>query len=300
VVNGRVSVIIPSRNERFLDPTVKDLLAKARGDMELVVVCDGYWPVPALPNDKRLKIVHFGEAHGMRPGIMAAATVATGQYLLKCDGHTMWDEGYDLKLKECYAEDNWVVVPRRYALDAEAWAFDTSNPKYPIDYHYLSYPYERPDDPDCGLHGTPWNHRRAARKDVLLDDEMSSQGSGWFMSRQHFEKRIAPLDIANYGTFINEFQEVGLKTWLGGGEVKVNKATWYAHLYKGRKYGRGYMIGGSNQVNGAKFCIDFWMNDRWTKRVRDLRWLVEKFSPVPSWPADLDEAFHEARRRAAK
>jgi glycosyltransferase involved in cell wall biosynthesis len=300
MVKGRVSIIIPSRNERFLDPTVRDLLAKSRGDIELVVVLDGYWAAPPLPNDKRIKIIHFGDSQGMRPGINAATKVATGQYFLKCDGHTMWDEGYDEKLKACYAEDNWVVVPRRYALDAEKWCWNTDNPKYPIDYHYLSYPFEKPDDPDCGMHGTEWRKRRDERKDILFDDEMSSQGSGWFMSRQHWEKRIGPLDIANYGNFIQEFQEVGLKTWLGGGAVKVNKATWYSHLFKGRRYGRGYTMGGTNHVKGAAYCVDYWMNDRWDKRVHDLRWLIEKFSPVPTWPADLDEAFRVAHGMAKK
>lgn len=289
---ARVSIIVPARNERFLQPTILDLLAKATGDIELIVVLDGYWPDPPLPDDKRIKILHHGRAKGMRPGINAAVQISTGDYLLKCDGHTMWDHGYDEKLLADYHEDNWILTCRRYALDAENWTIDHTNRKYPIDYHYLSYPYERPDDLTCGMHGTQWLQRRTDRADIMLDDEMSSQGSGWLMSRKHWNW-LGPLDIEKYGNFIQEFQELGLKTWLGGGAVKVTKNTWYAHLYKGRKYGRGYTLGGTNHERGAAFCTDYWMNDRWAERVHDLRWLIEKFSPVPTWPADLDSVFRK-------
>ena len=38
---AKVSVIIPSRNEHFLQKTIDDLLEKAEGDVEIVVVMDG-------------------------------------------------------------------------------------------------------------------------------------------------------------------------------------------------------------------------------------------------------------------
>lgn len=290
---ARVSVIIPSRTERFLPQTVADVLAKARGDLEVIVVLDGYWPTPPLPEDRRLRLLHRGQAQGMRPGINHAARIATGDYLLKCDAHVMFAEGFDVTLTAHHHEQNWVVVPRRYALDPEAWAIDSSNPKYPVDAHYLSYPTGQPGDASYGLHGTAWTARRDARRDVLIDDEMSSQGSCWFMHRSHWP-RVGELDSARYGNFVHEFQEVGLKTWLGGGAVKVNKHTWYAHLYKGKRYGRGYVLGPSGHKEGVAFCTRFWLGDAWPARVRSLRWLVEHFAPVPTWPADLDQAFRVA------
>lgn len=290
---GRVSILIPARNERFLVPTVRDVLAKAAGDLEVVVVLDGYWPDPPLPADPRIKILHFGDARGMRPALNAASQIATGEFFMKLDAHCMVAEGFDAQLKADYLESNWMLIPRRYALDPEAWRWDTSNGKYPVDYHYLSYPFERPGDPDCGMHGTVWTARREARKDVLLDEEMSSQGSCWFMARRHWDW-LGPMEIERYGNFIQEMQELGLKTWLGGGALMVTKRTWYAHLYKGRKYGRGYTMGGTNHQKGAAFCVDYWMHDRWPARVHDLRWLIERFAPVPTWPADLDAVFRKA------
>lgn len=291
----KVSVIIPSRNERFLAPTVEDVLRNARGDVEVIVVLDGYWPDPPLKEDKRLHIIHRGKARGMRPAINAAAVLAKGDYLMKLDAHCMVAPGFDEDLKaEC--DHDWIVVPRRFPLDPENWRVQNSR-KPPIDYHFLSYPLAQ-ENPLTGLHGSPWRERAEGREEILLDDEMSSQGSCWFMSRAHWE-RLGPMEIERYGNFIQEFQELGLKTWLGGGAVKVNKRTWYAHLHKGKTYGRGYWISKQEQDAGADFAMRYWMLDRWAERKRDLRWLIEKFSPVPTWPADLDEAFARARRAFA-
>lgn len=295
MARGRVSAIIPSRNERFLEPTVRDLLAKARGDLEIIVVLDGYWPDPPLPDDPRLKILHRGTALGMRPAINAAVQMATGEYLLKADAHTMWDEGFDLKLKADYHESNWILIPRRYALEPEKWEIDPSNGKYPIDYHRLVEPFHAYGDSTPGLHGTYWSERKHARKDIALDDEMSSQGSAWFMARAHWE-RLGPTDIAKYGNFWHEIQELGLKTWLSGGAMKVTKRTWYAHLYKGQRYGRGYSTRGMGHEAGTAFCTWFWMTDQpFPGKCRTMRWFVEQFMPVPTWD-DLDAIFWRARK----
>lgn len=289
-----LSVLIPSRKERFLEPTVKDVLAKAAGPIEVIVVLDGYWPNPPLPSDKRIVQIHFGEARGMRPAINAAAEAARGKYLMKLDAHCMVDEGFDDVLKaDC--DGDWVVVPRRHRLDAENWCLqDVGKP--PIDAHYLSYPFERDNDTSCGLHGTVWPERAKERINVLVDDEMSSQGSCWFMHKKYREEHIGDADVEKYGNFIQEFQELGLKVWLGGGQVKVNKKTWYAHLHKGKKYGRGYSLSGSRHKEGVDFATRYWMLDQWPERIHDLKWLIEKFAPVPGWPEDLDEAFAHARK----
>lgn len=289
MVPGRVSVIVPSRNERFLLPTLRDLLTHAAGDLEVIAVLEGYWE-HGFPNDPRLKVLHHGRAKGMRPAINAAVQMATGQYLLKSDAHCFWPEGYDGQLKADYLEDSWILTCRRYALEPESWTLDTSSSKYPIDYHFLSYPYT--GEATAGLHGAPWRARRDERPHILLDEEMSSQGSMWFMSRAHWD-RLGPMEIHRYGNFLHEFQELGLKTWLGGGAVMVTKRTHYAHLFKGQRYGRGYALGKDGHRDGAEFCTRYWMGDEWPQRVRNLRWLVERFNP-PGWPADLDAVFRRA------
>ena len=67
---GRVSVIIPSRNERYLQHTIDSLLTNSAGDVEVIVVLDGGpWPDPPLKDDKRLVVIRHNESTGMRPSM---------------------------------------------------------------------------------------------------------------------------------------------------------------------------------------------------------------------------------------
>lgn len=295
----KVSVIIPARNERFLPETIDDLFAKATGDIEVVAVLDGYTPDTPLPDRDNLIIVKHGEPLGMRASINHAAAVASGQYLMKTDAHCMFQEGWD-EILSAQCEDNWVVIPRRFSLDPIAWAID-KNGKPPRDYHYLCYPHWAKDH-DSGMHGVEWWGRGKERSDPRydLDDNMSCQGSCWFMPRRYFCEFLGGLSEVGYGPFAQEFQEIGLKVWLGGGEVKVNKKCWYAHLHKGKTYGRMWHMDRATRdsvVNSHNWSSWYWMTNQWSKRVHDLEWLIDKFWPVPTWEefGTVENAFSEWR-----
>ena len=63
---SRVSIILPSRNERFLPRTVQDLLDKAKGDIEVIPVLDGYdQPKPSF-TDPRVKPVRLEDRKSTR------------------------------------------------------------------------------------------------------------------------------------------------------------------------------------------------------------------------------------------
>lgn len=302
-MSGLVSIIIPARNEPFLVPTVQDVLSKATGPVEVIVVLEGYWPhslsesmfgeskyiTPAehqsLPDDKRVVTLHHGAARGMRPSINEAVAIAQGDYLLKLDGHCMVERGFDEVLKsEC--EPDWLVIPRRLSLDPIKWGIK-DNGKGPVDYHYLSWPFEA-GRPGAGLHGTVWKERARERQHLLLDEEMSSQGSCWFCDRRHWST-MGPMDAGRYGNFVQEMQEIGLKTWLSGGKMMVNKKTSYAHLHKGKEFGRGYFISKQEMSAGSRAAVEYWMKDQWPERKHDLKHLIDRFWPVPGWPVDWQQ-----------
>lgn len=309
-----ISVIIPDRNgQPYLQQTIDDLLRKAEGEIEIIVACDGTWPNPPLKNHPQVRIIHHGTVHnspGMREGINKGVYLSKGEYIMKIDEHCMLDQGFDKKLiTDC--EDNWVVIPRRYRLmaDNEPWRLEEyiiqengliiPDPSYskirpPVDYMYLAYPYERPFDKTCGLHGAEDKQRGQDRQDILIDDVMTCQGSCWFMSRKHWDSVIKEMDDESYGTFTQEAQEITMKTWLSGGRVVVNKKTWYSHMHKGSR-GKGYGFSTEQYKQhmegtekGRLFCIDFWVNNKWTERVHDFKWLIEKFWPVLGWPEDWE------------
>lgn len=293
-VQNKVSVIIPSRSAQWLKKTVEDLLSKAEGDIEVVVVYDGRWPEPEeMPaDDPRLIQVHHGMVHdniGMRGSINAGVDISDGEFIMVIDEQCGVDQGYDTKLKaDC--EDDWVVIPRRKRLNAEDWTI-IEDGRPDIDYMCIDYPYQRPYDKTCGLHGAEW--KRPERKDILIDDTPSFQGSCYFMKRSHWDKVVGPLDDVNYGPFTQEAQEVGMKTWLSGGRVVVNKKTWYSHWHKG-KHGKGY--GFSNEQykkhlegteRGRRYCIDHWLyTDDYP---RNWEWFMQKFPDMPGWGDDWRE-----------
>ena len=291
-----LSVIIPSRNADYLQKTVDDLFAKASGELEVIIILDGYWPDPAIVTNKNTRIIHHGMMHnhrGMRAGINSGVSISRGEWVMKTDEHCMFDEGFDKKLiADC--DKDWVVVPRRYRLDGDNWSI-IEDGRPPIDYMYIAYPYERPHDKTCGLHGAEWKEWYHEKKDTLIDDTMSWQGSCWFCSREHWDRVIQQLDDVNYGPFTQEAQEIGNKTWLSGGRLVVNKKTWYAHYHKGKK-GKGYGFSNAQYrlhqagtEKGRRFCIDYWINDRWPEAVHSFEWLLEKFWPVPTWPENWKE-----------
>lgn len=290
----KVTVIIPARNEPYLSKTVDDLFEKATSAIEVITILDGYWPVPQLPKHNNLIQLHFGKSKGMRDGINAAVEIASGKYLLKIDAHCMVGEGFDEALKS-HCDSNWLTVPTRYTLDAENWK---RLDKPAIEYLYLTFPFIKHDKFGFGMHGAKWAASMKKedfwkmendRKDVKIDDIMAFQGSCWFMHKQHFFN-IGKLDSKLFYNIYQESQELCMKTWLSGGAVKRNKHTWYAHLHKTREHGQAqkYNMSKRLKIKSEEVSVDYWMNDRWPKATRKIKWFVEHFWPIPGWPEDWE------------
>ena len=295
-----VSVIIPSRNAEFLQRTIDDLFAKAKGEIEVIVALDGFWPDPPLIDRKNLIIIHHGEVHnnkGMRFSINAGMAIAKGDHVMKIDEHCIVDEGWDEKLlADC--EDNWIVIPRRYRIDWEKWDI-LHDGRPPVDYMHIDYAFQRPNDNTCGLHGAEW--KRPERKDILIDDTPSFQGSCYFMSKKHWDTVIKEMDAEKYGQFTQEAQELGMKTWLSGGRVIVNKKTWYAHYHKGshgKNYGFSnaqYRIHQADKEKGRLYCRDYWLSTKDFKY--DWEWFMSKFPDMPGWGTDWKERLVQDRAK---
>lgn len=299
-----ISCIIPSRSDQYLQKTVDDLFNKAEGEVEVVVVYDGRWANPILKDHPKLVQIHHGMIHdnyGMRESINIGVAASKGSHLLVIDEQCMVDQGYDVKLvKDC--EPNWVVIPRRKRLEPETWTL-ISDGRPDIDYMYVEYPYVKPFDKTQGLHGAEWRQRFYDRKDIMIDDTPTMQGSCYFMTREWWDKCIGRLDSTYYGTFTMEAQEVGLKTWFMGGRVVVNKNTFYAHWHKGSK-GKGYGFSTEQyrrhqegMEKGRLYAIDYWLNTKdflgdksVGEKGYDWDWFVtEKFPDMPGWSADWRE-----------
>jgi len=310
VTKGLVSVVIPARNERYLQATIDDLLAKAHGAVEVYAVLDGGPPQP-VRDDRRVHVVRHEESVGMREVVNQLAPTLDGEFLMKCDAHCLFGPGWDVALKhDC--DGDWVSVPTRHSVNGDTWtvcgrgggrldmAFGGVN------YHYLTFPFA-PSMYGYGLHGKEFARaqNRAINQELVgtpIDDLMSFQGSCWFTPTANF-LRLGPLDQKNY-YFYSESIEVGMRQWISGGRVVINKKTWYAHYHKGNnnlhtvdgRVGRGFFLSLDRKRQSEAYNTDFWMNDRYPRARRTFKWFIEYFWPllqrVPTderWPDDWDD-----------
>jgi len=287
-----LSIVIPNRNSQFLTKTIRDVLEKAVTNIEVVVNIDENWP-DEIVDDPRVHYIHPPSPRGLRYGVNTTINLAQGKYIMKADDHCMFSKGFDKELidaNEAYKNIE-VQIPRRYALDAENWKIEerTDN-KYPIDYMYIDFP-RKGKAHDWGTHGVPWRQRREENKHLEIDDTPSLQGSCYFMARDYFLNHLKGLSEVGYGQFSQEAQEIGFKTWLGGYRMVVNKKCWYAHLYKGRRYGRMYKFPGGTK-EASEWSAYYWMENKWKDRVYDMSWFInKKFPNMPSWPENWQEVW---------
>lgn len=298
-----LSVLITARNEEFLSRTVDGILDKKRGNTEIIIVCDGNWPSPVVQDHPDVTLIYHSVSIGQRAAINEAARLSRAKFIMKIDAHCIVDEGFDVKLMaDC--EENWTVIPRMYNLHGFDFVCTKCGNRL----------YQRPTVKvceNCGgemkreiiwkprlnrlsdffrfdqdLHFQYWNDfkkRPAGQGDIC--DTMSNLGACWFMHRKRYWE-MDGLD-EGHGSWGQMGTEIACKTWLSGGRQVVNKKTWFSHLFRtqGGDFGFPYPVVPGSHDKTRKYSQDLWRNNKWPKAIHDLKWLVDKFSPVPGWPA---------------
>ena len=294
---AKVSILIPSRNEVQVDGngtnalvrTVQDVYEKATGDFEVLVGFDGpeYQQLPDHPN---LKVIRFPSLVGIKTNINALAAMATGKYIYKSDSHCSFGKGFDEILQQ-KMEENWIVMPRFYVLSGKTWEWQDERH---YDYFYLCCPFTDP----LGLRfkaGGHWPERTAEREkisDFDIDETPQIHGSGWFMSKDYYFNTIGGFpNIDPYG-HAQEPIWLGLKNWLAGGKVMVNKNTWYAHLHQDGN-ARGYHMDRKQTRVSYDLAANYWLRDLWTEKKYNFEWFVDRFSPMPTWPENWKQLLHD-------
>lgn len=254
-----VSVIIPAYKDPFIVPTIQSLIDNCEGEIEIIVVLDGFEPDFELPKDERVKIVKLGSNRGMRGAINAGVSVASGEFLLRSDQHCMFAKGYDKVLSQT-CQPNWIVTATRYFLDPIKWeVMDIP----PVNYEKLVIQEGRK------FSGRPWKERDEKRKDIAIDETMAMQGSMWFMSKSWWQKTIIELQTEGYGQMYQDSHEMIFKTWKAGGKMILNKNTWYAHKHRSFTQGRheGTKENSSLRQESGLYALKVW-GDYYEKEIR--------------------------------
>lgn len=294
-----LSVLIPARNEKFLNKTIKCVLHAAQEEVEVIVLLDGDPPAKPIPEWQHVRVLENDKPQGIGAASWTMANEARGEYIMKLDAHCLLADGFDIVLKEhCEYED--LLVPARYQLKDMGWKRGYG----PIHYLFLTYPWLQEPQFGAGMHGKKWQGpdgmakravgrvyfwpERAWKDRYPLDEIMAYQGSLWFMHKERFLE-LGGVDsrCVLWGESLN----LSMKVFMSGGRNLRDKKTWYAHLHKGKRHGRGYHMNKRTMQAINLWSADYWMNDRWEHplKVRGIRDFVEHFWPIPGWPEDWDD-----------
>lgn len=259
-----LSAVIPAYKDPFLHKTIDSLLDNAEGEVEVVVVLDGYWPEEDMRQDSRIRWVHLGRNRGMRGAINAGVAVAQGEFILRSDQHCMFAKGYDVALTKTL-EPNWIVTATRYFLDPVKWEVMDIEP---VNYEKLVIQGGQK------FSGQRWSSRDRERKDVDIDETMAMQGSMWVMRKSWWEKTIVELQTEGYGQMYQDSHEMVFKTWQAGGKMMLNKTTWFAHKHRSFVQGRheGTKENSSLRDTSGLYALNVW-RDYYEKQVRP-KWKI--------------------------
>jgi len=271
---SKLSVIIPSYRDPYLNKTINGVLNSAKEDIEIIVFLDGFIPGTKLIQDDRVIYTLSEKNIGMRSAINIAANRATGKYIMKLDSHCSISDGFDIKMKSDLKED-WISVPSRYNLNIKKWK------KYngPIDHLYLKYPDNLKRE--VGFRYRDFKERADIFKNELITEIIGFQGSCWFMHNDFFNK-LGGLDVKTFSNFGAEAHELSMKTWLAtDGKVVRNRNVWYAHY---RQQGKRSDSLRNDMLYSMKKSFELDMFNGWTGQKRPFKWVIDKFGPFPGWP----------------
>ena len=295
-----LSIIIPARNEIFLQKTIDNILENIEADTEIIPVCDGYWPNPPIVDNPRIALLHYSKSIGQRAATNAGARLSKARYIMKVDAHCAFDKGFDRKLiADCEAD--WTVIPRMYNLHAFDWVckcgariYQGPQPEKCESCEGKEFQKELVWRPrlrhrsdymrfDAGLIFQYWReYERRPEAKGEITDLMSSIGACWFMRR----KRYWELDGSDekHGSWGQMGTEMACKAWLSGGRHVVNKKTWFAHMFRTQQgFGFPYRMEGGAVEKAREHSRKMWRGKLWPRAVHPLSWLVEKFWMVPGW-----------------
>lgn len=304
----------------LLHETVTNVLANTSNQCEVIVVLDGYdsqWPIQPLPINPRLTVIQHRKSIGQRAATNEAARLAQGEWVCKLDAHCAVGPDFDTKLLEG-AQPHWTIVPGQFNLlvfewkcKKCSWTKDQS-PKPPrcekcssrylkqvkvwkprdgqqgrrraythswrfdsnLDFAYWGQ--FTSDEAYCKKHKIPFRPEGQGQ----IHDTMSLLGACWAMTRERYFY-LEPCDEA-FGSWGDMGTEIACKTWLSGGELKVNQNTWFAHFFRVGGIGFPYQDGGRKERAKAR-GRELWLKNQWPKQIHPLSWLIGKFAPVPDF-----------------
>jgi glycosyltransferase involved in cell wall biosynthesis len=299
-----LSILIPSRNEMFLSKTIQDMLENSSDRTEIIVVLDGAWADPGVPDHKRVTLVYLPESVGQRAATNIACRLSKAKYVMKADAHTAWDKDFDLKMIEAFKEtgDDVTMVPVMRNLHAFNWVCPDGHTRYQgpsgpcseckkettrdVVWIAKTSPQSTAYRFDKSMHFQYFGEWKKKQVGDLVETP-SLQGSAFMLTREkYWELNMSDEELGSWG---QQGVEVAMKTWLSGGRVIVNKRTWYAHMFRtqGGDFSFPYPQRPQSEIVATREKTrDLFVNGKWPQAKYDFNWYLDKFKPLPGWHDD--------------
>jgi len=206
-----ISIIIPSRQEKYLQKTIDSIESAVEGPVEIIVGFDG------APQDIKTNLpisaIVMDEPIGQRALMNRMVEVARGEYILKTDAHCYFSKGFDTQLIRDLPERG-IIAPRLLVLDEETWK---PKPK-PMSSAYCF-------DTELTMH-----YHHDWENDDLVNDTMCLQGSCFMLRRKDYEGwGVCDEALGSWG---HQGVELGIVAFLNGGKCYTSKNCFYAHLFR--------------------------------------------------------------------
>ncbi len=213
VVKEKTSVLIPSRNEKYLNRTIENLIETATGEIEILVGMDGWdFDYEVIKND-RIKVFKEEIPIGRRALHNKLAEKATGKYLFKIDAHSIMDLGWDTKLK-CICDPNTIIGCCVSPIKEESWKL--SERKWmgcKID-EEVNFSWDIKDYNKC----------------KKIEEVLSFPAGAWMIQKETFWKFEGNnLLLGKWGY---EEAEWTLNIRLTGGKIFIRKDVNHGHLFR--------------------------------------------------------------------
>jgi len=305
-----ISICIPARNEEFLTNTIDDVLKNIEADTEIIVVLDGELANPPIQQNERVTVIYHSKSIGQRAAVREAVAIARGKYIMKLDAHCSLKKGFDRSMIDAFAKtgDNVTMAPTMKNLHIFDWICKNNHRRYqgrsgnctecgePTTKDIVWRAKPSPNSTAYCFDSEPhFQYQNEWKKNQHGDivETMSLQGSCFMMTKKQYVD--LDMDSEIFGSWGTEGAEIATKTWLSGGRVLVNRATYQAHCFRtaGGDFSFPYPQSSKQVANAKKVFREIFFNNKWDKQIHPLHWLVEKFWPVPGWTDEALKALKE-------
>lgn len=300
-----LSILLPARNEEFLQNTIDDILLHAEGNTEVLVALDNWDNPPEVKKHPRVRVVRTKK--GQRGATNELAKLSEAKYVMKLDAHVSVSQGFDVAMMQDMEEDVTMVLGT-CNLHAYDWVCPEGHRHFQGKYDECEQCGSKDLRKELVWQVIPKPIRSSFYFDTnlhfqfqLLDnpeiihESMSIQGSGFMATREkYWELGLCDEAMPSWGS---QGTEIACKTWLSGGRVLSTKKAYYGHQFRETE-GFPYHNPVEEIFRARDYVQDMFLNNKWPKQTRPLSWLVEKFAPLPDWHEESGKAVLERVTKA--